>query len=175
MGLPHGCTKTADDLFAKRHGAEQVYIQSNSISGVVMRVKDVGCHMDLTYMRGDCTACTAHLECLQLADIPKMFTIIQEYMSINARISCMFTLKKSIKVLPEWIAALQKFPIAGLHLQKSNREPDSQYYMISGILKVPNPVINTYQAHDKEFPAGHNNNDLTKLNEINKLFGLPTF
>jgi len=175
MGLPHGCSLVADGLFAKRHDTDQVYMQNNTIRSVIMSVKDVSCHMNLTYMRGDCTACTAHLECLQVDELPKMFTTIQEYMSINARISCMFTLKKQIKVLPEWIAALKKFPIAGLHLQKSNREPDSQYYMITGILKVPNPVINTYTTHNSDFPSGHNNNDLTKLNEINKLFGLPTF
>jgi len=48
-------------------------------------------------------------------------------------------------------------------------------YMITGILKVPNPIVNTYAAFDKEYPEKHNNNDVTKLNDINASLNLETF
>lgn len=174
MGLPHGCATSADTAFAKRYGQEQVYKTTNSTTLIYLPIVN-GTYMQLSAVYGDCTACTAYLEGMVSCEINKIFTAIQEYMSINARISCMFTLKKHIKEIPQFLEELKKFPIAGLHLQKSNREPDSEYYMISGILKVPNPVINSYVSHTTDFPKGHNNNDITKINEINKQFGLPLF
>lgn len=175
MGLPHGCSKNADALFAKRHKSEQVYLQNNSTTSAVMAMADVSSHMHLTYMYGDCTACTAYLEGIRAEQIEKMFTAIQEYMSINARISCTFTLKKYLKDIPAYLKELKKFPIAGLHLQKSNRESEKDYYQITGILKVPNPIINTYTVYDETYPDNHNNNDLLAINKINAEFGLQTF
>ena len=177
MGLSNGCSLSADRMFAKRHTKqmETVLTNSHSMSSVVLTIDGTDCYMDLTYVRGDCTACTAYLDCLRLDGVQKMFTAIQEYMSISARISCMFTLKKHMKHIPDWIKALQQFPIAGLHVQKSNREPDSEYYMITGILKVPNPIVNRYEAFSQEYPRNHNNNDTTALNAINAHFGLQTF
>ena len=96
-------------------------------------------------------------------------------MSINGRISCTFSLKKEKSKLKDWIKELQKFPIAGLHVQKSNREPESNMYMISGILKVPSPIINSYVAYNIEYPNEHNNNDVTSINALNAELGLQTF
>lgn len=174
MGLPHGCSKKADAEFAKRHNSDQVYLQNNSTMSAIMSMSGSP-HLDLTYMRGDCTACTAYLEGLGANQIEKMFTAIQEYMSINARISCLFTLKKPLKDIPAYLKELKKFPIAGLHLQKSNREPNNDYYQITGILKVPNPFIKTYTLHNETYPDNHNNNDLSAINKINAEFGLQTF
>ena len=175
MGLSYGCNPTADDLFAKRHGTDKIYINKLEAVYTIMALPKPYFRVHLTSVQGDCTACTAYLECLQLNDINKVFTVIQEYMSINARISCLFTIKQSLSVLPKWIKELKKFPIAGLHVQKSNREPTSEMYMITGILKVPNPIVNTYTAFDKEYPKKHNNNDVTKLNDINASLNLETF
>ena len=143
MGLSSGCTKVADELFAKRHNKEAPTINliHQSLGIAILTIDGVDTRMDLAYVRGDCTSCTAHLEYLKLNEVSKMFTVIQEYMSINGRISCVFSLKKKKSSLKDWITELKKFPIAGLHVQKSNREPDSDMYMISGILKVPNPII----------------------------------
>ena len=129
----------------------------------------------LTSVYGDCTACNLYTENLTTQNLNKTFTIIQNYMSINARISCFFSLKIPHTQIAEWIKELKQFPIAGLHLQKSNREPTSNMYMLSGILKVPNPVINTYNSHNANFPTDHNNNDLSKINSINLDFKLQTF
>jgi len=177
MGLSSGCTKVADELFAKRYNKEAPTINliKQSLSSAILTIDGIGTRMDLTYLRGDCTSCTAYLEYLQLHEVPKMFTAIQEYMSINGRISCTFSLKKKKSVLKDWIAELKKFPIAGLHVQKSNREPDSDMYMISGILKVPNPIINSYDAYNKEYPEEHNNNNVTAINALNAELGLQTF
>jgi len=96
-------------------------------------------------------------------------------MSINARISCFFSLKKRKSHIELFLKELKKFPIAGLHLQKSNREPESDYYMITGILKVPSPIITNYDVWGSEYPEKHNNNNTKKINEINAEFGLQTF
>ena len=175
MGLSYGCNTTADKLFAKRHKADTIYIHKIETLYTIMPLPISNFRIDLTAVRGDCTACTAYLEYLQLKEVQQVFTIIQEYMSINARISCLFTIKKNRLLLPEWIKELKKFPIAGLHVQKSNREPTSEMYMITGILKVPNPIIKEYKTFDKEYPEKHNNNDVTKLNDINASLNLETF
>ena len=175
MGLSYGCNSKADDLFAKKHTIDQIYVRNIEVVRTIMPLPNSNFRVELTSIRGDCTACTAYLEYLQLTDINKIFTVIQEYMSINARISCLFTIKQKLSVLPEWIKELKKFPIAGLHVQKSNREPTSEMFMITGILKVPNPIVNTYLPFDKEYPEKHNNNDVTKLNDINASLNLETF
>ena len=178
MGLSHGCSKKADELFAKRHTTQMraVVVHQNSISTAMLTIDGVvNTRMDLTYLRGDCTACTAYLEYLKIDELPKMFTAIQEYMSINGRISCFFSLKKSKYSMKDWIDQIKKFPVAGLHVQKSNREPDSNMYMLTGILKVPSPVINNYCAYNEEYPKNHNNNDVTNINALNAEFGLQTF
>lgn len=177
MGLSSGCTTVADELFAKRCNKEAPTINliHYSMKSAILTIDGIGTRMDLTYLRGDCTSCTAFLEYLKISEVSKMFTAIQEYMSINGRISCTFSLKKKKSSLKDWITELKKFPIAGLHVQKSNREPDSDMYMISGILKVPSPIINSYTAYDTEYPKEHNNNDVTTINALNAELGLQTF
>ena len=164
MSLPHGCTTVADKHFAARYKQTQVYESSNSIKTVMMTIPKSYCHFCISSIHGDCTAAQAYLERLQIEHASTMFTALQEYMSINARISCLFTLKKDIKELDAWIKELKKFPIAGLHIQKSNREPDSTKYMISGILKVLNPIVNTYTAYSEVYPENHNNNYAENVN-----------
>ena len=178
MGLSSGCSTNADQLFAKRHTTQMaaVIITQHSLGGALLTIDGVvSTRMDLTYLRGDCTACTAYMEYLKVDELPKMFTAIQEYMSINGRISCFFSLKKKKDSLKGWIDQIKKFPVAGLHVQKSNREPDSDYYMLTGILKVPSPIINSYHTHNEEYPKNHNNNDVTYINALNKELGLQTF
>lgn len=175
MGLSYGCNSIADDLFTKRYDTDKIYINKHEAVTTIMPLPNSNVQVNLTSVRGDCTACTAHLVYLQLNEVNKIFTIIQEYMSINARISCLFTIKQNISTLKEWIKKLKKFPIAGLHVQKSNREPTSEMYMITGILKVPNPIVNTYTTFERSYPEKHNNNDVTKLNDINASLNLETF
>lgn len=177
MGLSSGCTKVADELFAKRYNKEAPTINliNQSLGSAILNIDGIDTRMDLTYLRGDCTSCTAYLEYLKISEVTKMFTAIQEYMSINGRISCTFSLKKEKSKLKDWITELKKFPIAGLHVQKSNREPDSEMYMISGILKVPSPIINSYDSYNKEYPKKHNNNNVAAINALNAELGLQTF
>lgn len=178
MGLSSGCTKRADELFAKRHTTQMgtVIVHQNPLNTAMLTIDGVvNTRLDLTYVRGDCTACTAYLEHLQVDELPKMFTAIQEYMSINGRISCFFSLKKPKNSLKDWIHEIKKFPVAGLHVQKSNREPDSNMYMLTGILKVPSPIINSYAAYNEKYPKNHNNNDVTNINALNAEFDLQTF
>lgn len=175
MSLPYGCTTVADKYFAAQYKQTQVYETTNNIKTVTMKIPESNCHFCISSIYGDCTAAQAYLEDLQLENVNVMFTALQEYMSINARISCLFTLKKDITELDEWIKELKKFPIAGLHIQKSNREPNSTKYMISGILKVLNPIINTYTAFTEKCPEKHDNNYAENVNQLNAKYGLQTF
>lgn len=175
MGLPYGCATQADKHFAARYKQTQVYEATNNIKTITMKIPNSNCHFCISSIHGDCTAAQVCLEYLHIEHVATMFTALQEYMSINARISCFFSLKKDITELDAWIKELKKFPIAGLHIQKSNREPDSTNYMITGILKVPNPVVNTYTSWNMDYPKNHNNNDVSRINKINAEFGLPTF
>lgn len=175
MSLPHGCNTVADKHFAARYKQTQVYEATNYIKTVTMKIPNSSCNLCISSIYGDCTAAQAYLEYLQIHHIATMFTALQEYMSINARISCLFTIKKDITELDAWIKELKKFPIAGLHIQKSNREPDSTKYMISGILKVLNPIVNTYTAYTEAYPEKHDNNYAENVNQLNAKYGLQTF
>lgn len=175
MSLPHGCNSTTDKHFAARYKQTQLYEATNSMKTVTMKIPDSNCHFCISSIYGDCTAAQAYLESLRIEHVATVFTAIQEYMSINARISCLFTLKKDIKELDDWIKELKKFPIAGLHIQKSNREPESTKYMISGILKVLNPIVNTYTAYTGAYPEKHDNNYAENVNQLNAKYGLQTF
>ncbi len=175
MSLPYGCSSETDKHFAARYKQTQVYEATNNMKTVTMKIPNSACHFCISSIHGDCTAAQAYLEYLQIEHVFTVFTAIQEYMSINARISCFFSLKKDMNELDDWIKELKKFPIAGLHIQKSNREPNSTKYMISGILKVLNPIVNTYTAFSAAYPESHNNNDATKINPLNSKYGLQTF
>lgn len=175
MGLINGCTTKADKHFAARYKQTQVYESNNAIKTIIMKIPKSSCNFCISSIYGDCTAAQTYLEYLDIKNVSTMFTALQEYMSINARISCLFTLKKDITELEEWIKELKKFPIAGLHIQKSNREPDSTKYMISGILKVLNPIINTYDNFTEKYPEDHDNNYAENVNQLNAKYGLQTF
>jgi len=175
MGLPYGCSSSADKHFAARYEQPQLYEGTNNVKTITMKIPESNNHFRITSVYGDCTAAQVYLELLRIEHVATVFTAIQEYMSINARISCFFSLKKDMNELDDWIKELKKFPIAGLHIQKSNREPNSTKYMISGILKVLNPIINTYDIFTEKYPEDHDNNYAEKVNQVNAKFGLPTF
>ena len=175
MSLPYGCNSSADKHFAARYKQIQLYETTTNFKTITMKISESNNRFCIASIYGDCTAAQVYLEYLHLENVATIFTAIQEYMSINARISCFFSLKKDMNKLDDWIKELKKFPIAGLHIQKSNREPNSTKYMISGILKVLNPIINTYDIFTEKYPEDHDNNDATKINQLNSKYGLQTF
>lgn len=175
MGMPYGCNSIADKHFAARYKQTQLYEATNNFKTITMKIPESDTRFCIASVYGDCTAAQVYLDGLRIEHVATIFTAIQEYMSINARISCFFSLKKDMNELDAWIKELKKFPIAGLHIQKSNREPNSTKYMISGILKVLNPIINTYDNFTKEYPENHDNNYAEKVNQFNAKFGLQTF
>lgn len=176
MSLPYGCSSSADTHFAARYKQTQLYESTDNFKIITIKIPENNNYFCISSVYGDCTAAQVYLEYIQLENVATIFTAIQEYMSINARISCFFSLKKDMNKLDAWIKELKKFPIAGLHIQKSNREPNSTKYMISGILKVLNPIVNTYDTFNGVYPEYHNNNNYAeKVNQFNAKFGLQTF
>lgn len=174
MGLPYGCTNYADEHFQEKWNLTRLSSSNKNVYFKGGPITTAYCTPILSQIGGDCTACSLNSEYLTLKEVPQVFQMLQEYMSINARISCFFSKKITLTEAPKWIEELQKFPIVGLHLQKSNREPYSDMYMLSGILKVPNPIMNTYTAHNTDYPTNHNNNNLLKYNKLNSEFKLQT-
>lgn len=175
MSLPYGCSADADKHFAARYKQPQVYTYTHEIKTIMIQMPENNFRIRISSILDDCTAAQTYLEGLQIEHVATVFTAIQEYMSINARISCFFSLKKNMNELDDWIKELKKFPIAGLHIQKSNREPNNTKYMISGLLKVLNPIINTYNVFTGKYPEDHDNNYAEKVNQFNAKFGLQTF
>lgn len=173
MGLEYGCTREGDKAFQDKY--KLYYLSSDSTKQIIMRIDQRSHTFVVSTLPGDCTAASIEMENSLLEQIDKIFSILQEYLSINGRISCFFSKKVHEASIPDWLATFKKFPIAGLHIHKSNRNPDQDTYMITGILKVPNPIINDYSKWTHSAPYEHNHNDVTKLNDINQQFNLPTF
>lgn len=173
MGLEYGCTRDGDKAFQANNKLN--YISSESCKQIIMRIDSRSPTFVVSALPGDCTAASLEMEGIPLESIDKLFSILQEYLSINGRISCFFSKKVHETSIPDWLATLKKFPIAGLHIHKSNRNPNQDTYMITGILKVPNPIINDYAKWNPAVPYEYNHNDVTKLNDINQQFNLPTF
>lgn len=174
MGLDYGCSESADEAFKNRHKLGAILV-TDSRKTVHLRGSILGeCTLGIAYTHGDCTACMLYLEYLKPEKVNDVFTIVQEYMAINARISGFFTKRVSKDNIQKWLDALKPFEICGLHVHKSNREPDLDYYQITGILKVPNPVVKEYKTWDKEYPKDHDLHDATHFNEVNKSFNLQT-
>ena len=173
MGLCYGSSGLADEKFGQRHMLTAMSRLDSCKKHMYLSGPAVPC-FQIDEILGDCTACTVVLEYTPKKDFEKVFKILHEYMSMNARISCFFSKKIYRSEIEGWIEEFKKFPVVGLHLQKSNREPEKDTYMLSGILKVSSPIITDYTKWDKEYPEGHNNNDLEKINELNAKFGLQT-
>lgn len=172
MGLPFGCTTKADEAFTKKWNLHTCTKADNNmlLRGDWMN----SAFIYLSPVYGDCTACTLYSEYLLPDVVNTVFKMIQEYMSMNARISCFFSKKIDKNNIQTWLNEIQKFHVTGLHLQKSNREPDSNMYMLSGILKVTTPCINTYDQCNTKHPSNYNYSDVTEFNKINSQFKLQT-
>ena len=172
MGLALGCLQTADTMFGDQFGVRLTPF--DKYTNIMMEALDGKWIARLYTMGGDCTACTLHLEYVRRLDLEEALAIIHKYMSINARISAMFSYKVYKNHLKEILDIFRKFPVMGLHVQKSNRAPEYDTWQITGILKVPNPHVNTYFKWDKPYDEKHNIFDTTSINKINAEFGLPT-
>lgn len=172
MGLPIGCYQQADKLFGENHGLHlKIVNEGNSVE-----IRDAGsfAYILLSGINGDCTAASLNTEGCDWTNLLKYLPSIIEYLSLNGRISCFFSRKVREADVEDCLVALKKFPFMGLHVQKSNRDPDKDTYMITGLLKVPNPYINNYTKwNGREYPK-HSHLDVTKFNEVNQKYNLPT-
>ena len=172
MGLPIGCYDAADTVFGKKHGLKLEVI--NEGRSVEIRGDDGGTFILLSRINGDCTAASLNTEGCTWTNLLKYLPSIIEYLSLNGRISCFFSRKVYETDVEDCLVALKKFPFMGLHVQKSNRDPDKDTYMITGLLKVPNPYINNYTKWDGRKYPKHSHLDVTKFNEVNQKYNLPT-
>lgn len=172
MGLPIGCYQQADQVFGEKHGLklrvvhEYRSVQITSVDNPIVIL--------LSEINGDCTAASLNTEDCNWTNLLKYLPCLIEYLSLNGRISCFFSRKVREADIKDCLVALKKFPFMGLHVQKSNRDPDKDTYMITGLLKVPNPYINNYNKWDGHEDPNHSHLDVTKFNEVNQKYNLPT-
>lgn len=172
MGLPIGCYNAADQAFGEKHGLKLKVV--NEGRSVEIWDASGGTFILLSGINGDCTAASLNTEGCNWTNLLKYLPCLIEYLSFNGRISCFFSRKVHEADIEDCLVALKKFPFMGLHVQKSNRDPDKDTYMITGLLKVPNPYINNYTKWDgREYPK-HSHLDVTKFNEVNQKYNLPT-
>lgn len=165
--LPYGCK-----VQAARMLLPNVDVYSDLNSGSV----NVGDQFILTRIAGDCTACVLAMDNMKLTNIHINFKNVQNLMSVSGRINAFFSKTIYSKDnVQAWIDKLKNFNVVGLNVQKSNRDPEKDWWQISGILKCPNPVVNDYTQLEA-LPANwstHNSQDVTKYNELATLYKRP--
>lgn len=125
-------------------------------------------------MHGDCTAATLFFAHTQKNVLAKQLRMMQEYLSLNGRISAFFTLHVATADVQEIIKLLEPFAIQGLHVQYSNRHAGKNAYQLTGILSVPNPAVQYSYHHWETDP--HKEHDVSIDGRdnvaINKQLGL---
>ena len=97
MGLPYGCNNQADQLFKEKWKLYNMFTSNKNVYFKGGPITTDRCTPSLSQIEGDCTACSLHSEYLTLEEVPQVFQMLQEYMSINARISCFFSKKIVMK------------------------------------------------------------------------------
>ena len=167
-----GCYQQADKVFGEDHGLNLKVV--NEGRSVEIWDDGTGTLILLSEIKGDCTAASLNTEGCTWTNLLKYLPCLIEYLSFNGRISCFFSRKVHVDDIEKCLNDLKQFPFMGLHVQKSNRDPEKDTYMITGILKVPNPFINSYTKWDGTAYPNHNHLDTTKFNELNQKYNLPT-
>lgn len=176
MCLAYGACSNANIEVADKHGwTASCDLQHKTIT-CVNKATD-GLYFILSSVEGDCTACTVQLSGIPAKNVAEVFPFIQEMMSINARISCLFS-KQVLRydAVQPLLDSLKPLQIIGLHVQHSNRNHDKTWMQIAGILKVPNTVCKSYArfATTSQIPKNCNLNDTTVFNKFATEYNMPT-
>lgn len=142
MTMSHGMS----DVAVKHFDAKWKCTTIKMAKQHTLNLPAVSCVIDEMY--GDCTAATLYASCSSYEQVVKAFPAIIEFLSLNGRISCMFTIKTYKDNVKAAKKALDCFPIIGLHIQRGNRSPEEGYYQLTGILKIPSPYVKgKYDRH----------------------------
>lgn len=168
MAVSHGCAQQAIDFFDAKWKCKTTALTNSQHH---LNFTEIGT-ITLNEMYGDCTAMTLYTGSVTHKDFIKLLPAIMEFLSINGRISCMFTRKTERNDIKAVAKELAKFPIVGLHIQQSNRS-NTSYYQLTGILKVPNPFVkNRYWVHTYDVATlKHDHTDSTEFDKLNLDFG----
>lgn len=172
MGLPSGCTKEIDNLFATKHNL--TVISDLSIGSVSIR-SATSQTITLFRMQDDCTAATISTYGRTDEFVISQIPIIQEYLSLNARINCFGTrLIQGVQPTKNFIKGLVKNNCRVISVTPGNRNNRLNEFMVSYNICVPNPIIKGYrQANINDFNnTQHIYMDMNKDNELRKQFGL---
>lgn len=143
MSLPYGATNKANEDLAAELG---LLINLDNYN---LKLSNDGWYASVNEISGDCTACSIDTYGVNFADIPTVYGIVLKFMSINGRTSCFFSkfINETYTVkVEDFIKSIQHLPIVGLHKFPSIRSgyKYSDQWMVSGILKCPNPQMKGY-------------------------------
>lgn len=168
MGMSMGCTEASDKFFAKKWNCVITQLGTHII------IHKDNQSITLTGMYGDCTAATLYSTNCTNTKFPTFLKLVLKYLSINGRITCLFTRKLLEHEVTPMIKKLKKLPIIGLHVQQSNRTGPITTYQLTGILKVPNPYVKReYSYHMNDVATlTHNHLDMSELQTDNQKFNL---
>lgn len=169
MTMGHGMGEAAVQFFDKKWGCKTIKMDNQH----TFQFKQGS--FVLTEMYGDCTAATLYTQGSDSDWYLKNLPVIIEFLSLNGRISCLFTFRTFHKDVQKTKEALSKYPIKGLHIQRSNRD-NKGFFQVTGILKVPSPYVkHQYRRHGEDCALiDHKHDDWTVVEADNKLYGFST-
>lgn len=174
MGLTTGCTSTADRAFETKHNCKiSTDFHKMAVSLFILNQSTNYCY-HLNKVPFDCTAASLstphHTSKQVLAAIP----IIQEYLSLNARINCFATrLIRGQDNAQNFINGLVKLGCKISNICLGNRNGYNDEYMIAYNICVPSPCITNYSSAEATHVQTQSNwMDATEVNNIRKQFGL---
>lgn len=167
--LPQGCYDKNTQEFESKYKCTVIRVGDL----FTIRFPNISC--TLLPMYGDCTAATLYSnQVMTKRFVNDMLPAVIEYMSLNGRITLLFSRKHSSveSVQAEITELKKKFNVIGLHVNISNRSP--YYYMLTGIIKITNPLVAGRYGELKEYlkkeskPQGL----YQEFIDLNKSFGL---
>lgn len=174
MGLSSGCTKECDTAFMEKHNCAIITDISTTTVTIYPTASNTHNWINLIKLPHDCTAAFLNSTHIQTDKLLTAIPLIQEYLSLNARINCFATrLIKGKQETKEFIQQLVSLGCKISNVCIGNRNQNPNEFMVAYNICVPNPQIKNYAAANK---AGVNNPidymDASTVNEIRKKFGL---
>lgn len=173
--LKNGCATEVTNVFGAKHKLKITRTVNDGSRVTLQEVAEWGGrYVNIDAMYGDCTAATLYTGGLSFEDFKKWLPIIQEYLSINARINCFATrMCHGRNAAEQLIAFLKDAGCKKISVNIGNRDQDPDHFQVSFNIKVPVPLIRSYSsATVEQLSQEHDHMDFTAYNKLQKSFGL---
>lgn len=170
--MKYGMDSTAWKAFQEKH--KQFKFES---FGIDRKYTDIWYGSSLIHvypMNGDCTAAYINTGGCDNESLDAIFPVLQEYLSLNARINCFATrIVGGEQQARYFIKLLKKHKCKKISINIANRDNMADRFLISYNIKVPNPHITNYTIASAETVAKvQDYMDFTEYNQLQQRFGL---